>query len=492
MELHLNLAPGGDRLGQLVREIRKAIQAGRLRPGDRLPPTRLLASQLGLARKTVTTAYERLLAEGWLVARTGDGTYVSKLLSEADTEAPSGVPLPSPAARWLAVDTPFLAASGGQPRYAFQPGQTDNARFPQQAWSRCIRAALVDERMPAQFPPDPAGEPTLRDAIARHIAYTRGIATHADAVLVTAGAQQGLDLTVRLLVEPGTVVAIEDPGYPMARALLQASGATVVPVPVDEEGLRVDALPDDASLVYVTPSHQAPLGMSMSLARRQALLHWASQRRAYIVEDDYDSEFRYEGRAVDALQTLDRHGSVIYVGTFSKTMSASLRCGYLLLPPALLPAARSLKHVVDWHTATLTQLALARFIREGHLMRHIRRSQQRHAQRRARLLARLHGDLLPWLEPLPAHVGFHMAARFRVDIDGDTLLSLARRADLGVALLDPFYAERPAQCAGLLLGFGNIDLLDIDPALDRLKAVLQTLTPVPEDARTSRMEAPQR
>jgi GntR family transcriptional regulator/MocR family aminotransferase len=480
MELHLTLDSRRDLTGQLVHQIRAAIQSGRLRSGERMPPSRLLADQVGVARKTVTTVYERLVADGWLVSRVGDGTYVGADLAEQPRARAREPALPPQALRWRDADTPFLLPpDSGMPRYAFQPGLADPTRFPHAAWARCVRAALAEEPRHLSTLADPAGEAELRDAIARHVAYTRGVMSSIDMLMVTAGAQQGIDLAVRLLVAPGSVVAMEEPGYPMARALFRAAGARVVPVPVDDEGLVVDALPPDAALVYVTPSHQSPLGVSMSLARRRALLDWAARRETLIVEDDYDSEFRYGGHPVDALQTLDRHERVIYLGTFSKTMTASLRCGYLIAPPWLMPALRKIKHLVDWHTATLTQRALASFMREGHLLRHIRRSQQRHAQRRTRLLARLHGDLLPWLAPVPSHVGFHQAARLRVPLETEALLGLARRLDLALTPLDVFYATPPRYCAGLLFGFGAIDLLDIDPALDRLVTVLSELAPVP-------------
>lgn len=487
MELHLSLDARHDVTAQIVHQIREAIRAGRLETGQRMPPTRLLAQQVGVARKTATTAYERLIAEGWLTARVGDGTYVSTGLAEAPLPAGEAPRLPARVAEWLALETPLLTPpdTGTGARYRFQPGQSDTSRFPHDAWARCVREALKRERGRAPGQPDAAGEMALRQAIARHIAFTRGMVCAPADILVTAGAQQGLDLAIRLLLQPGSVVAMEEPGYPMARAMFRASGATVVPVPVDAHGLVVEALPEVADLVYVTPSHQSPLGVPMSLARRSALLDWAARRQAMILEDDYDSEFRYDGEALDALQTLDRHGRVIYLGTFSKTMMATLRCGYLALPPGLMPAARKVKHLMDWYTGTLMQQALARFIAEGHLMRHIRRSHERHAQRRARLLARLHDDLAPWLEPLPAAAGFHIAVRMRVPVDSETLVALARRADLELAPLDPFYASPPPTCAGLLLGFGAIDLLDIDPALDRLAMVLSELAP---DALPARRE----
>jgi len=478
MELHLTLDPGRDLTAQIASQIRDGVQAGRLAAGDRMPPTRLLAGQLGVARKTVTSAYELLVAEGWLQARVGDGTYVGAGLARPAASVSQEVVLPPAVARWLDIDTPLLMPPGtGAPRYAFQPGQADATRFPHDDWARCVRDALRAARSNPSVPDDASGDMALRRAIVRHIAFTRGVQCSPAEVIVTSGAQQGIDLLARLLVEPGTVVAMEDPGYPMARAMFHGCSARVVPVPVDLHGLVVDALPDDAAVVYVTPSHQSPLGVPMSLPRRQALLDWAARRHAVIIEDDYDSEFRYGGQALEALQTLDRSGRVAYLGTFSKTMLASLRCGYVVPPPWLAPAARKVKHLMDWHTNTLVQQALARFIGEGHLMRHIRRSHARHAQRRARLLERLEADFQAWLEPLPSAAGFHLAARLRVPVAGETLVSLARLADLSVATLDPFFATRPQQCAGILFGFGAIDLLDIDPALDRLRTVLSELAP---------------
>lgn len=479
MELHLSLAPGRDLTAQIATQIRDGVQAGRLEAGARMPPTRLLAGQLGVARKTVTSAYELLVAEGWLHARVGDGTYVRAGLARAPAAAPHDVTLPPSVARWLELDTPLLTeGDAGRARYAFQPGQADTSRFPHDAWARCMRDAMRAARASASVPHDAAGDMDLRHAIARHVAYTRGVHCEPTDILVTNGAQQGIDLLARLLLAPGTVVAMEEPGYPMARAMFHGHGTRVMPVPVDRDGLVVDALPDDATVVYVTPSHQSPLGVPMSLPRRQALLDWAADRQAVVIEDDYDSEFRYGGQALDALQTLDRAGRVAYLGTFSKTMLASLRCGYLILPPWLVPAARKVKHLMDWHTNSLVQQALARFMGEGHLMRHIRRSHARHARRRERLLARLHADFQPWLEPLPSAAGFHLAARCRVPLASDTLVSLARLADLSVATLDPFFATPPQHCTGILFGFGAIDLLDIDPALDRLRSVLSELAPV--------------
>lgn len=293
-----------------------------------------------------------------------------------------------------------------------------------------------------------------------------------NALMVTQGAQQGLDLLARVMLDPGDLAVVEEPGYPPARASLLATGAEVRGVPVDAEGLRVDLLPDNAKLVYVTPSHQFPLGMPMSLERRLQLLDWAQRHRALIIEDDYDSEYRFDGRSLESLRSLDRNGQVAYLGTFSKTLFPELRLGYLLPPASLREAVLAARKLVDRHSETLQQRALALFIQRGDFARHTRRLQREYTQRRGRLLERLHGDLSPWLEALPAVAGIHLAARCREPLDVLRIARHLRQQGLEVGTLPPFYAETPAQ-AGFLFGFGCIERDDIDPALDLLRAELR-------------------
>ena len=253
----------------------------------------------------------------------------------------------------------------------------------------------------------------MRGAIARYVAFSRAVACGWDDVLVTQGAQQALDLIARVVVRPGDVVAVEDPGYPPARAAFASLGATVIGVPVDAQGLVTERLPDDARLVYVTPSHQFPLGMPMTLDRRVALLEWAQRRRAVIIEDDYDGEFRFEGRPVESLKSLDRTGLVAYVGTFSKTIFPELRIGYAIPPRALRGALTKAKQIVDWHTCTLTQAALARFMLEGDFARHLKRVQKHYDARRKMLIAHLRGELAPWFDAIVPTAGIHLAAHLK-------------------------------------------------------------------------------
>jgi len=298
-------------------------------------------------------------------------------------------------------------------------------------------------------------------------------------IVITNGAQQSLDLLGRILLEPGSVVAVEDPGYPIARALFRSQGATVVCVPVDRDGIVPALIPRETRLIYVTPAHQFPLGMAMSQSRKEALLARALEIGAIIIEDDYDSEFRYEGRPADSLQSMDTHGVVVFLSSLSKVMLPELRIGYVVVPESLLSALSIAKHLTDWHSATMTQHALAKFIDDGHLARHIRRGHAIYASRRDALLRGLAHLLAPWFTAVPTTAGFHMAAMARKDIDIDLLIRLARRAGVGLYSLAGFYVEQePRQ--GLFFGFGSIDTLDIDTALSRVRDILIQMDGVPE------------
>jgi len=476
MELHVVITGDKDLSGQLHRQLRDAIRDGRLAADEQLPPSRLLAAQLGLSRKTVSEVYARLTFEKLLVGRVGVGTFVAPPSGPRASRA-SARPLASHAAveKWRALDLPLRHPPvAGSARYEFIGGAPAIELFPHADWRRCTLHALRENARTRALYGPAEGHPDLREAIARHVGFARGVRCTPQDVVVTNGAQQALALLARVLVEPGAAAAVEDPGYPQARLILEANGARVVGVPVDAEGIVVDAIPADARLVYVTPSHQFPLGLPMSTARRRALLARASEIGAIVVEDDYDSEFRYTGRPTDSLQGMDDTGNVALVGSFSKTVSPSLRLGYVIAPPAVAQAVANVKHLVDWHTPTQTQAALAKFMADGDLQRHIRRCHAAYAQRRERLVARFADDLAPWFELVPTTAGFHMAALARRPIDMPTLLNLARRMDVGLYPIAPFYRASPPR-DGLVLGFGVIAAQDIDPALDRVRTVLEQI-----------------
>lgn len=477
MELHIRLEGRKGLAEQLYQQLRSAIDSGHLAAGTQLPPTRLLAEQLRISRKTVAEAYSRLTYDNLLSGVVGRGTFVSprRALQASDVE-PIALAAASSLERWQQRATVLGRSALEAPsRYDFVGGVSAKSQFPFDQWRACLQYALrcSQRHSERQFPAQ--GLPELREAIAHHIAFARGVHCSAADVLVCNGAQQALDLIARVLIEPGTRVAMEDPGYPPARQLFLAMGADLQSVPVDDEGLCVEQIADGTRLIYVTPSHQFPLGMPMSERRRHALLARAAELGALIIEDDYDCEFRYQGPASDALQRLDRHGLVAYVGTFSKTLLPELRLGYAVLPPSVLRAACVAKHLSDWHSPSLQQWALARFIGEGHLNRHIRRCHDIYAARRERILARLDSDLAPWLSAVPASAGFHLSALAAPGVDVELLVRLTRRVEVGVYTLAPFFNDVPVR-PGLLMGFGAIERLDIDPALDRVRDALQQLS----------------
>ncbi|WP_034295068.1 PLP-dependent aminotransferase family protein [Herbaspirillum sp. RV1423] len=481
MELHIVIEGNKDLAGQVYRQLREAIRTGRLAPGEQVPPSRLLATQLGLSRKTVSEAYSRLTLEKLLVGRTGSGTFVNtpadarpkpKRFESRDLAAGNIL------AHWLKQSFPLSMRHVGpetRSQYDFLGGIPTRRQFPQAAWRQCVLHGLRQSGESRGVYAETEGLPALREAIARHVSFSRGVQCTAADVLVTNGAQQALDLIARVLVEPGSVVAVEDPGYPPARVLFAAQGAEVAAVPVDNEGIRVDLIPDGARLIYVTPAHQFPLGMPMSPARREALLVRARELRAIVVEDDYDSEFRYEGRPMDSLQSMDQDGLVAFVGTFSKVMHPDLRVGYVIAPPAIRRAMTIAKGLSDWHTPTMTQWALARFIDDGHLQKHIRRCHDIYVARREKLHAALNGDLKPWMRAVPTVAGFHLAATMTAEVDMAQLVRLARRVDVALYTLDEFYYRLKPQPA-LFFGYGAIESLDIEVALGRVKTILTELS----------------
>lgn len=477
MELHVVIEGKRGLADQIHGQLRDAIRSGRLAAGQQLPPSRLLADQLQVSRKTVAQAYAKLTFDRLIVTQVGAGTFVAARLPQRQRPLAQEELAGSAVARqWQGVETPLRhPLPEARLRYEFIAGAVSRRLFPEAEWRQCALHGLRRSAGQRGFYAEPEGVLPLRDAVSRHVGYSRGVNCRPDDVVVTSGAQQALDLIARVLIEPGCVVAMEEPGYPLARMLLEAQQANVVPVPVDAEGIRVDLIPDGTRLIYTTPTHQFPLGMPMSVARRHALLARARALRAIVVEDDYDSEFRYEGQALEPLQTLDQWGLVAYIGTFSKSLSPELRLGYAVAPPALRSALVNAKHLSDWHTPTLLQWALARFMADGHLLKHIRRCHEVFSQRRERLLARLMGDLSPWLEPLPAIAGFHLAVMLRHQLPASQLCQLARRVEVGLYPLDDCY-RLASGGSGLMVGFGAIESEDIDPALDRIRTILEQLT----------------
>jgi GntR family transcriptional regulator / MocR family aminotransferase len=468
MDVHVTLAGRGDLSVRIYRQLFDAVADGRLRPGERLPPTREMARRLAVSRNTVALAYERLAAEGILEGRVGAGTFVSAVpKAPAVRRAPSGGAV-APRRVWSALPPVWRGAGSEVPPFDFRAGNPDPRLFPYAAWRRLVARELRPSSFRQTDYGDPAGHQGLRAAIARHVGVARGVRADAEDVIVTQGAQQALDLVGRVLIEPGACVAVEEPGYPPARHLFRSLGARVAGVPVDGEGLVVAALPRAARLVYVTPSHQFPLGMPLSPARRAALLAWAEARGALVIEDDFDSEFRFAGRPLDPLQNLDRGGRVVYVGSFSKVMLPALRLGFLIAPASLQPALRAAKWLSDGHAPVPTQAALARFIDGALLARHIRKVSREYAARHARIAAALAGPLGRWLRPVPSAAGLHLSAFAAPGVD--VARAVERAAARGVAVRTlSFFGDGQAGPDGLVIGYGAIPTALVDEGLRRLR-----------------------
>ncbi|MBA3667833.1 MAG: PLP-dependent aminotransferase family protein [Sphingomonas sp.] len=468
-ELNLPTAPEGSRdvSGTLYRELKAAIINGRLVPGIRLPSTRKAPAILHVSRNTAQDVYERLAHDGLVSARRGSGTYVA---SPDYPVRPSGKAaqnnerdhrlrdfwlrndVASALGFWHEISEPSLPS-----RIDLRPALIDPKLFPfaifRQGMAKQLR--LLETR-PSSFksPQGNQGSFQLRHCIAEHIALTRAVACHHDDVLVTSGAQQAFDLIARTLVEPGkTIVAVEDPGYPPMRVAFMAAGAELVPVPVDEEGIIVDAIPPGAGIICVCPSHQFPLGMSTSPARRRALIELARSRGAVIVEDDYDGEFRYDGSPIQALRTEASNDVIFYVGTFSKCMLPSLRLGFIVPPPWALRSLIAAKNCIDWHCPVPIQMSVAAFIRDGHLARHVRRMRRIYRGRRDLLLRLMGGNLAQWFRPIPSYYGMHVTA-LAEDIDCEAIS--AQLAGRGVQLHSLHrYHLGTERRNGLVFGYGT-------------------------------------
>lgn len=470
MELHINLVGRKNLSGEIYRQIRHAITDGRLRPGDCLPASRDLARSLRVSRTTVTVAYDRLAGEGFLTSRIGAGTFVTNQLGptrkESRTADNEGALQPRPVWDSIRLSRAFATPA----EFDFRTGLPDASLFPHETWRRLLVRELRDQMATAGVYDESGGHPRLREAIARHVGVARGVHVLAGEVTITNGAQQALDLIARALIAPGDRVAIEDPGYALPRYLFSSLGARVQGVPVDEEGIVVDAIAPGTRLVYVTPSHQYPLGVTMSLSRRLALLDWTARNNAAIIEDDYDSEFRFEERPLEPLQTLDTAGRVVYVGSFSKTLLPTLRLGFLITPSCCTHAVHKAKYVSDWHTSTMVQTVLARFIDEGGFARHVRKVGRVYAERRALIANILERDLSDQLAILPSIAGLHITSMARTASIEELTAVFKRAAECGVQVqrLEKFYFEQPAR-AGLLFGYGAIPNAKIAEGLRRLR-----------------------
>ena len=473
---------------QLYERLRTQILAGQLDTGARLPSTRVLASELGVSRNTTALAYELLLLEGYIESRVGDGTRVAHLqpgqLFQAKRNAKdqhttdiSG-PQTSVLARrgQLLVNTPYLEGVYAAGSSLFRVGQPDVAYFPYEAWARLVARHARRSLQAVSLYQNAQGYSPLREVIAAHIGITRGVHCSPEQIILTSGSQGALDLVARVLLDPGDLAWVEDPGYVGARGSLLAAGARLVPVPVDQEGINVEIGRQrcrDARLAIVTPSHQFPTGVTMSLSRRLALLEWSREAQAWIVEDDYDSEYRFSGRPLEALQGLDSARRVMYIGTFSKVLFPSLRLGYLVAPPELLKGFLAARRFIDVHPPLLEQMALSDFIAEGHFERHLRKMRLLYLERRNALVDALTRELGDILDVSVPEAGMHLVAwpTLGMSIKGDALKATAN--GLHISLISQF-SLRPLQRDGLLLGFASASPQELRAGVQKLALALRS------------------
>ena len=472
--------PGESAISWLCGSLQAEILDGRLRPGSRLPATRDLARQYGLSRGTIVSAFNELKAQGYVEGSVGSGTFVSAtlpddllLVDEAAKPRPEaqGRPRRRPAGYGRRVR--LLGGYSMKPVRAFRPNRPALDLFPVATWAQVTARRLRRATTHLLLGTDAAGYPPLRQAVADYLAAARGVTCDPGQVLVVSGVQEAMDLTARVLLDPGDAVCVEDPGYDGARHAFEAFGARVRNVPVDAEGMTIPRRARvGAKLAYVTPAHQFPLGVGMSLRRRLDLIEWARAAGAMLFEDDYDSEFRFAGRPLPALQGLDRHGLVLFAGTFGKVLFPSLRLGYLVVPPDLVDTFAAAKSVSSQHAPLIEQAVLCDFIAEGHFGRHIRRMREVYAGRLGALREEADRRLKGLLEISPVEAGLQTAGFLLNGMDGETAARAALERNVEVGPISR-YTRGPVLREGLQLGFAAVDEIEIRRGVAGLAAALR-------------------
>lgn len=461
---------------QLYEQLRLAIMDGRTRPGSRLPASRTLAAELGLSRNTIVTAYNLLADEGYISLHVGAGAYVRDVLPE-DTPPPTSPPpvmegegtLPPLSARGRQLTALSMDVGSAYP----EPFVADVPAFdvfPLDAWSRLMSQSWRHVQPTMLGYADPSGYMPLRDAIAQNLHAARFLKCTAQQVIMTSGSQQSLDLLARILLDPGDPVWIEDPGYIGTRNTFIAAGARLVPVPVDAEGLVVAEgikLEPAPRLIFITPSRQYPLGMTLSMARRAEILDFAQSCGAWVIEDDYDSEFRYSGTPLPALQSMDRSGRVFYLGTFSKSLLPSFRLGFVVTPVQFVAVLANAKRVLDRHPPLLEQITLLSFIQSGQFAAHIRRMRRIYKERQNILLNEAHQTLGHIIDMQPVESGVHLIGRFLQDVDDCAFCAAAAKMGIMLRPLSLCYLG-PEPQSGLIFGFAAIQPRRIVAAMKKL------------------------
>lgn len=465
---------------QLSEWFRHAILDGRLRPGQRVPSTRSLAKELKISRVPVLSAYEQLYAEGYLETFVGAGTCVARAIP-GETLKPNGAErhaslqnATQAAPRKVAQRVEGLrvpAQTWANNQGAFRVGLPAIDHFPVTAWSKLLNHHTRHPPIEHMVYGEPMGYLPLREAIAEYLGTVRAVRCDASQILITTGSQQGLQVCIHALLDPKDRVWVEDPGYPGVKQALRTIGADIIPVPVDEEGLDVEEgirRGRNARAAYISPSHQFPLGWTMSAARRMQLLSWASRNGAWIIEDDYDSEYRFGGRPLASLQGMDTDDRVVYVGTFSKVMFPALRVGYIVVPKDLIPAFAAVRDAFDTFSSTLYQVALTDFIREGHFARHIRRMRTLYLERRTVLREAIDKYMDGRLEVVGTEAGMQLAALLPSGVDDVGVSIKAKQLGISARPLSICYAEPPSR-GGVILGYSGAGVHELREGVRKLR-----------------------
>ena len=474
---------------QIYEELRQAILKGRLSPGSRLPSTRALSKSLGISRFTVTQSYEQLASEGYLETIVGSGTFVCKQLPdellystpiESSSKISGGSIKLSSYGRILIYADNVPKIDDSPLTINFRFGRPAFDQFPVELWRRLLSRYCTADLKWLDYSTDPLGYKPLREQISHYLSRFRAVNCEPDQILITNGTQQALDLILRLLIEPEEIIAIEDPGYLSAKLIFQTHGAQILPIAVDESGLIVKQLQksqlSNIRLVYVTPSHQFPTGAILSLPRRLQLLAWAQQNGTLIIEDDYDSEFRYDGRPIPALQGLDRGGCVLYLGTFSKVLFPSLRIGYLVLPRSLVSIFTRAKWLSDRHLPILEQQVLTDFIKSGHLERHIRKMRALYDQRRQVLVQALKTYFGKKATILGEKAGIHLMVCLQTGLRDEEIIQRAAQVDVGMTSANSqYFNSYPRGCdlrGEFIFGYGELTKQQLQEGIRRLAQAL--------------------
>ena len=464
------------RYARIQRAIRQLILDGILDVGKPLPASRALASSLGVSRDTVEMAYSQLHAEGFIERRIGSGSVVSKRVQRLPKRNTHGTP-----AQTLSQRGMHIFKNGGvrdfmQPR-PFAPGVPETRLFPLPIWERLQRQVLKEYGSKALLHSPPQGIECLRHAIADYVNLERGAHATAERVLVLTSSQQAMSLCAQLLLDVGDAIFIEDPLYHGARKAFDAAGLNCIPIPVDQDGISVDQLrqsPHAAKAVFLTPSHQFPTGVTLSLDRRLAMIEWASQQQAWIIEDDYDSEFHYAGKPTACVQGLDPHERTIYIGTFTKSLFPGLRIGYMVLPSVLVQPMSIARTLLDGHSAPIAQLTLARFIQGGHFGAYVRNMRLLYAERLNVLLQLIQQYLSDFVQPIIPSGGLQIPCIFRGEFIEHVLIEQAARVDIDLLGLSGLHALKPSQ-AGILMGFAAYTTEELTLAIQQLADIFKRL-----------------